>query len=127
MDHVVATLGLDVIVAAQIRDDVVAFTTVDDVVAESALEPIIAAIAEQCVVANARDQRIGSLRTAKNDVLVASITQIVSVDFRSSRVVADHQLGENSRSHRIGAFKNSISIKVVELPRLVHLEDEAWS
>ena len=32
-----------------------------------------------------------------------------------------------SRSDRIGAFESSISIKVVELPVLVDLEDEAWS
>ncbi len=79
MDNVVAGAGLDVVVAADVLDDVVAVAAIDDVVAEAALEVVVAAIAEQRVVADTRDENVGRVGAAEDDVVAAGVAQIVGI------------------------------------------------
>ena len=127
MDDVVAVAGLDVVVAAEVPHDVVAVAGIDDVVAGAALEIVVAAVAEDRVVAFAGDDDVVAFGAAEHDVLVARVLQVVRVRAGRRRVVANHQRRQDAAADRVGALEVAVTIEIVVLPALIHLEDQTRS
>ena len=119
VDHVVTVATLEHIVTAFVGDDVVTGAAFDHVVAVAAFQAVVAAVAPQGVVADAADHHVVACGAAEHHVLVAGVTQVVGVDLRRLRVIADNQWNQRVVANRVGATES-----VVELRRLIHLEDQ---
>ena len=77
------------VVAAQIGDDVVAVAADVLVVARAAFHPVVAAVAVEGVVALAGDDGVGLIRAAQQHMVGAGVAQVVRLDPRRRRIVAD--------------------------------------
>src|SRR5262245_413775 len=141
VDDVVARLALKVIVAADVRDDIIAGAADDDVVAVAALELIVAAVAIERVVALAADENVIAGGAAEDDMLVAGVPEVIRVQARSRRVVANDIRLKKLVADGIGIPVNAVRandvvggslnairtgfVQTGELPRRVDLENKA--
>src|SRR5262245_34350311 len=122
LDDVVAVVALEDVVAADVGDDVVAGAALDVVDAVTALEAIVAAVPPKRVVTDARDEDVGLVGAAQDDVVHPGVPEVVGVLDGRGWVVADDEGQEGSTAlYRIIV---AVEAEAGELPRLVDLEDE---
>src|SRR5262249_30113988 len=141
LDDVVAFVALQGVIAAGIGDDVVAETAADQVVTEAAVEAVIAGIAIEGVVALAAEHDVLARSAAAADVLHAVVLEIITIQAKRRRVVANDIRREKDTSGRIriatdsvrpddvvGGALNAVETGFIETGELlgrVDLEDEA--
>ncbi|MNC10719.1 hypothetical protein D3C75_583860 [compost metagenome] len=99
MDDVVAVVALQVVVTTYVRDDVVASPPANLVVTVTAFDAVVATIAPDGVVTLARYDDVVSGRitgvtwigATNHYVVFTGVLQVVRVDTRGARIVANHQ------------------------------------
>src|SRR5262245_14568799 len=124
VDDVVAVVALEDVVAAQVGDDVVAVAALDVVDAVTALEAVVAPVPPERVVTDARDENVVLLGAAEDAVVYAGVTEVVGVETRGGRVVADDEGQEGSAA--LCRVPVTIRREAGKLLRRVDLEDEGW-